>query len=263
MGKRLSFPTLSFGSDGSLPDTGTLAAWLPGRRGTETDIVSFFIDRELTWQREAGVSVPCAGGNFYFGRWKKAVSCLAGDLAPGEEEPGLSDVSRDAREVSAIVPDAWLAVPAPHLIEVSDGIFGDQDEKTQTIFSFYRTLMRTGRDAFVRGHILIGQRPVPEELEALSGRRTFFYFPDLEPESVAVLLEYQGRIAVRPRLTPALEILADEYDIHQVILIDPEQNDLRKALEAWDPDQVRCGGYCTGSCREYWHDLVKNSGILK
>ncbi len=163
MGKRLSFSTISFGSDGSLPDTGTLAGWLSRRRGRETDIISFLLDQELSCQTDAGVTRPCAGGRFYSERWQEAISGIAGGLDGGDEGSELVDIRRDAEEIAGIARNAWLAAPAPHLVSLGDQIFRDSDEKEQDLFMLYRTLMRTGRDAFIEGHILIGDRPVRED----------------------------------------------------------------------------------------------------
>ena len=50
--------------------------------------------------------------------------------------------------------------------------------------------------------------------------------------------------------------LANEYELHQLIVMDPDEGSIRDALSHLDPDQVMVGGYCTDGCDEYWIGLV-------
>jgi hypothetical protein len=263
MGKRLSFPTRSFGSDAGLPDAASLSGWVSARRGREGDLTSFLLEQELSVQQTAGVNLPCAGGKFYFERWQDALTGIDGSRVTGElgYDPAL--IVRDAEEVSAMVRGVWMTIPAPHLLTLKDHYYADADEYSLAIHTMYQHMMRSGRDAHLAGHVLFCEQILQEELEALAGKKTLFFSPDMNRKSLSRCLEYQQIVAVRAGMLPVLQELMDEYEVFRIILLDPDEDDLRQALTMRDPDQITCGGYCPGECREYWKDLVKKSSILK
>jgi hypothetical protein len=262
MGKRLSFPTRSFGSDGSLPDPATLSRWVSRRRGQEGDITSFLLEKELSFQKEAEVTQLSAGGTFYFGRWRNALTGIDGRTVIGELGYNPASIVRDAEEVSLRAQGVWMTVPAPHLLSLKDRYFTDPDEASQAIHTVYRDMMRSGRDVHLAGHILFCEQFLEEELEALAGNKTFFFSPDMSRKSLSRCLEYQQSVAVRADMLPVLLELMNEYEVFRIILLDPCEDDLRQALSMRDYDQIICGGYCKGDCKGYWKDLVKKSSIL-
>jgi hypothetical protein len=262
MGKRLSFPIRSFGSDGGIPDPTTLSGWVSERRGREGDLISFLLDQELSSQVTAGVTTPCAGGKFYFERWKNALTSVDGRVIIGELGFDSGSVVRDAVEVNEMVKGAWMTIPAPHLLSLKDRYYNDPDEASHAIHSVYLAMMRSGRDVHLAGHILFCEKILKEELEALAGRKVYFFSPEMNRKSLSLCLEYQQEVGVTAGGLPVLREMMNEYDVSRIILLDPVGDDLRQALTLKDPDKISCGGYCPGECREYWKDLVKNSSIL-
>jgi hypothetical protein len=263
MGKRLSFSTRSFGSDGPLPDLEALAGWVSRKRGEEGDITSFLLEQELLFQIDAGLTYPCAGGTFSFGRWMQAVANKVRTLQSGEEERESEDLTRETELVTTLLKGVWMAVPAPHALSLPATLSTDSEEGLQDIYEIYSHLMRDGRDGLLGGHILIGSHPKSEELEALADRKVFFFAPYPSRKSLATLLEYQSTVAIRPEHLGLLQDLMNEYEVHRIVIIDPEESDLRNALTIREQDQILCGGYCKVSCKEYWKNLVEKSAILK
>jgi hypothetical protein len=262
MGKQLSFTTRSFGSDAGPPATSCLAGWVSAHRGREGDLISFHLEQELLYQQEAGVNSPCAGGNFYFERWKKALTGTEGKRIIGELGYNPIPLIRDAEEVTSIVKGAWLTIPAPHLLSLKNNFFSDPDEVFPAVATVYQDMMRSGRDAHLAGHILFCEQILEEEIEALAGKKTFFFSPAMNKKSLSCCLEYQQTVAVKTGMLPILQDLMNEYEVSRIILLDPRDEDLRQALSMRDPDQIACGGYCPGNCQGYWKDLVKRSSIL-
>ena len=84
-------------------------------------------------------------------------------------------------------------------------------------------------------------------------------FPKPDRESLACLLEHQQQITVgRDQIATALD-LSSEYDLRKIILLDPDQESISRALSCLDPDQVSIGGYCTDLCENYWKTLVESA----
>lgn len=263
MGKRLSFPTRSFGSDAVLPDPSLLAAWVAERRGREGDLTSFLIEQGVHPQIDAGITITCAGGSFYTDRWRQAIEGVENGVVTGELGGRMDEIIRDAEDLARIRHDLSLAVPAPHVLGLQDRYYHDSDEAGEALFSVYQTLLRWQRDAGLNSHVLICETIRREELEALARQKVFFFSPALNRKSLSLLLEFQQIIAVTPSLLPLVSDLMGEYEVHRIVLLDPGEQDLRQALQIRDPDQILCGGYCTKACENYWNNLVKNAEILK
>jgi|MTBAKMStandDraft_1061839.scaffolds.fasta_scaffold07041_2 hypothetical protein len=263
MGKRLSFPTRSFGFDHFLPDPSILPGWVAERRGREGDLTSFFLEQGILPQIDADVTFPCAGGTFYTGRWGEAIAGVEDGIITGELGSRMGDVVRDAEDLARIRKGLFLTVPAPHVLGLQDRYYRDPEEAGEALFSVYRALMREQRDAGLDGHVILCETVHRAELEALSRRKVFFFQSSPRRESLSLLLEYQQIVALTPSLLPLLSDLMGEYEVHRIVLLDPEEQDLRQALQIRDPDQILCGGYCRKSCGEYWKNLVKKAEILK
>jgi hypothetical protein len=263
MGKRLSFPTRSFGSDTVPPDSSLLQAWVAERRGREGDLISFLLEQGIHPQIDAEVTHPCSGGTFYTDRWREAIDGVKDGIMSGELGVRAGDIVRDAEDLARIRKGLSLTAPAPHLLGLHDRYYRDSEEAGEALFSVYRALMRSQRDAGLNGHVLLCDTVRQAELEALARQKVFFFSPVLNRKSLSLLLEYQQIVAVTPSLLPLISDLMGEYDVHRIVLLDPEEQDLRQALQIRDPDQILCGGFCRESCGEYWKNLVKKAEILK
>jgi hypothetical protein len=263
MGKRLSFPTRSFGSDTIPPDLSLLQAWVAERRGREGDLTSFLLEQGILPQIDAEVTTPCAGGTFYTGRWREAIEGVEDGKITDELGSRMGDVVRDAEDLTRIRKGLSLTAPAPHMLGLHDRYYRDSEEAGEALFSVYRDLMRSQRDAGLNGHVLLCETVRRAELEALARQKVFFFPSSLSRKSLSLLLEYQQIVALVPSLLPLISDLMGEYDVHRIVLLDPEEQDLRQALQIRDPDQIICGGFCRESCGEYWKNLVKKAEILK
>ncbi|NTU99993.1 MAG: hypothetical protein HGA55_02585 [Methanoregulaceae archaeon] len=263
MGKRLSFTTRAFGSDGVRPDISLLAEWISRHRGREGDITSFLLEQEILHQKEAGVNIPCAGGRFSFERWENFLTGIENGRITGELGYDAPNLVKEAEHVTSLVKGAWMTIPAPHLLNLRTDLSVDPDGATSALSDVYHDMMRSGRDAHLAGHVLFCEQAHEEELESFSGRKVFFFSPAMNKKTLSQLLEYQQSIALDPAMLPVLEELMAEYDVSRVILLDPGEGDLREALSIRDPDQIVVGGYCTGQCEEYWKKVVKRSSLTE
>ena len=116
--------------------------------------------------------------------------------------------------------------------------------------------MRSMRDVGISGHVLICDTMSEPEIASLVRQNVFFFQLKPDRESLACLLEYQRQIAVgRDKLDTVLD-LSSEYDLRKIIIIDPDQQSISRALSCLDPDQVSAGGYCTEMVEDYWKNLV-------
>jgi hypothetical protein len=263
MGKRVSFPTRSFGSDAFIPEPGALAEWVGARRGREADLITYQLEMGLFPQIDAGVSSPCAGGRFYFDRVLDSLIGIEGTVITGEMGCNTLPLLHDADDMDIIRKNTWLAVPSPKELGLTDSYFHDSEEAAHSLFSAYQVMMRAMRDAGVAGHVLLCEKPDEEELEALAGRKAFFFSHDQTKKSLALLLEYQSIVAIMPSGLGLIRELLNEYDIHKIVLIDPEKEDLIKALELKEPDNLLCGGYCHNTCSNYWRSIVEKASFVR
>jgi len=263
MGKRLSFPTRSLGSNPLSPNPLEISRWISERIGREGDLTSFLLEQGIQLQNKAGIIMPCAGGMHYRDRWKAAFTGLTEKVITGELGVSHQDIRRDAEDLAHIRDDLWISVPAPHLLAFEDRYYGDSEDADHAVFSVYKTLMREQRDTGIRGHVLICETVLKDELEFLAGKKTFFFSHDLNVKTLGTVLEYQQTVALNPGQIRLITDLMEEYEIHSIVLLDPDEQDLRQVLQIRDPDQIVCGGYCRSSCEEYWKNLVEKSSILK
>lgn len=263
MGKRFSFLTRSFGSDLLPPEPRIVSRWISERKGREGDLTTFLLEQGINLQINAGLSLPCAGGMLYYDRWKQAFTGLTGKVITGELGASPQDLIRDAEDLAGISKGLWIAIPAPYQLGFDDRYYGDQEEANHALFSEYKALMREQRDADISGHVLLCETIHREELESLGGKKVFFFSPNLNRKTLSVLLEYQPEVALDPGNLPLITDLMEEYEVHRIVLLDPEEQDLRQALQIRDPDQILCGGYCHISCEDYWKNLVEKTSILK
>ncbi len=225
--------------------------------------MSFLVEQGLNPQLDAGTSFPCAGGSFYNARVRQAIFGVEDGIMTGELGSRMEDVVRDAEDLTRIRKGLFLTIPAPSLLGLQDRYYRDPEEAGEALFSVYRSLMRGQRDAGLDGHVIYCDTVHRPELEALARRKVFFFARSLNRKSLSQLLEYQQTVAMKPSLLPLVSDLMGEYEVHRIVLLDPEEQDLRQALQIRDPDQILCGGYCTGRCEEYWKNLVKKAEIIR
>jgi len=249
----------SFGSEVAEPTVRELAGWVETRKGTGGDLTSYLLERSLDPQE--GVDLPCTGGRIYRGRLMETLRGLDGEILAREPSVDTALVEEDARWGASRKTGLGFSIPAPHLLGIRDGYYHDREEFSEGISSCYRRILRAMRDAGAGSHVLLGERLLEEELEPLTGPRTFFHYPDLGAEDLPALLEYQDALSVPRNLLPAALELVDEYDLRHLVIVDGKEEDLLAALEQLDPGQISLGGYCREDCPGYWKGLVERAVI--
>jgi hypothetical protein len=263
MKKRLKLATRAFGAEPAMPDIATLAAWIEENRGIAADIITYLLDQSLAPQVPAGISVPCAGGRFYKNRIMECLLGVEGGKATDETDLDSQPIREDAIKIAVQKKSAWCAVPAPHVLGITDTYYYDESEWNDAITGTYRTLMRSMRDVGISGHVLICDALLEPEIISLSNQKVFFFQPDTDRAGLACLLEHQSQIAIGRSMLHTVLDLMSEYDIRKVIILDPDPESVSQALSCLDPDQVSAGGYCTGMCEHYWKDLVETAVYTK
>ena len=260
MVKRRTLLTRAFGTEPDVPGIPVLAEWVAQNRGKAGDLVSFHLDNALALQRSSGITIPCIGGKFYRDR---VMGCLAGietTTVIDEIAVQTGTVRDDAQGIVQGKKNIWCALPAPHVLGITDSYYHDEDEWHDAIAGAYRTLMRSMRDGGICGHVLICDTVDEGELSALSRPNVVFFARDPDREGLAALLEYQRQVAVDRHHLATVFDLAGEYEINKLIILDPDTESIALALSEFDPDQLMAGGYCTGNSEGYWKNLVASAG---
>jgi len=256
MVKRRNLSTRAFGAEPGIPDVAVLAAWIADHRGTPADIITYLLDQSLAPQLAAGIISPCAGGRFYKNR---IMECLAGveeDKVTGEIHLNPHAIIEDAAGIVLQKKGTLCAMPAPHLLGITDTYYHDEQEWNDAIAGVYQDLMRSMRDTGIKGHVLICKTIQEPEIESLVRPNIFVFQPEPDRESLACLMEHQSQIAVGRDYVDTVLALSSEYDLRKIIIVDPDTESIERALECLDPDQVSAGGYCTDISPDYWKNLV-------
>lgn len=261
MGKKLTFPTRSFGSESTIPTPGDLAEWVSGRRGREGDLTTYHIEQTLLPQIRAKIDSACAGGLFYMSRLTDAFTGVADSRIIEEIGCDSGRIADDADECVQMKKDVWFCLPAPHNLGILDEYYGDSDEAGQALYGAYKVLARSMRDRGIHGHVLAGTSVIPEEMEALSGKKTHFLAFNPSKDEIETILEFQRDIAVSRVNIPDLVRAMDEYEVGTIILLDPTRESLLELMDQRDADTIMTGGYCPGECSSYWDHLVNDSSI--
>ncbi len=259
MAKRLKLATRGLGAEPGIPDVPALAAWISGHRGTAADIITYQLDQSLSPQLPAGVLLPCAGGRFYRDRILASLSGVGEGEATGEISLDPVEIEQDARSIVSQKKNAWCALPAPHLLGITDAFYDDEEEWNDALAGVYRNLMRSMRDIGIGGHVLICETMQEPEIASLVRQNIFFYPVDPDRDDLLCLLEHQRQVAVSRDQLDILLDLTGEYDLRKIIIVDPDASSITRALSCVDPDQLIAGGYCKGSCGEYWKNLVSSA----
>jgi hypothetical protein len=142
-----------------------------------------------------------------------------------------------------------------------DAYYHDEGEFRAALCVCTTQLMRAMRDRGVRGHVILGDLPLLEELEDLSGQKVLFYTENPDPDNLSLLLEFQRNIAVPSEGVSLVCNLLEEFDIASIIVIDPTREALARALSYFDKDAVFAGGYCRKECSQYWKHLIDSAYI--
>jgi len=263
MVKRLTLPTRAFGAEPGVPDISALAGWVAEHRGMTADLLTCTLDQSLAPQIPAGISLPCAGGRFYA---ERILSCLFGIIdKKAVEEIGVQPVAmiEDACIIAAQKKGAWCAMPAPHALGIVDTYYNDDEEWNDAITSAYRMLMRAQRDAGIAGHVLIGDKADDAEITRLARQNVFFFLPEPDREKLECVMEHQRQIAVPKNQLDTVFDLGNEYELHRIIVMDPDTESISLTLSHVDPDQMIVGGYCKEKCEAYWKALVDTAYYTK
>ena len=263
MRKKLSFRTVSLGTEPTNPDADVLAGWIRENRGRDADLVTFLLEEGLTPQIDAEIGDICTGGRFYANRWLECLTGIEGTRVVGDLGYRSVPVTSDALDIGTLVRGARVALPAPHILALEDSYFCDEIEMQDALSVQYKNLMRTMRDSGIAGHVLHCDRAIEHELEMLAGKKVFFFVAEPDSADLSMLLEYQQALAVAPGEIPLVEGLIDEYEIKRIILLDPTPEGLHALLQMRDPDQIATGGYCKAGCSRYWKELVDASTIVR
>lgn len=259
MVKKHTIPTRSLGAEPGVVDIPMLTSWVAEHRGKSGDLMSFQLDQTLAPQLSAGVSIPCVGGKFYQDRIMECLIGIQNNQAVNEIGINTTSVIEDAVDIVAQKKGVWCALPAPHLLGIQDVYYGDIDELNDAITGVYRTLMRAMRDSGIAGHVLICDQVDEGEISALTRQKVFFFHPGPDRECLQTLLEYQRQVAVDTGHLDVVFDLSNEYDLHQVIVMNSDKESITLALSRLDPDQVMAGGYCTEGCEQYWKSVVDSA----
>jgi hypothetical protein len=115
------------------------------------------------------------------------------------------------------------------------------------------------RDAGINGHVLISDSLSEPEITALSHQKVFFFQPNTDRAGFSCLLEHQQEVVVTKKTLDIVLDLNNEFDIRRVIIIDPDEESISRALSCLDPDHISAGGYCMDRCETYWKDLVETA----
>jgi hypothetical protein len=261
MKKRVKIPVRSLGSDLERPPAGELAAWVARRRREPGDLLTYALMHSLELQEE--VEVPCTGGRYYGDRWASSIIGLSGGVLSGEPAIDPRTVREDAAAITSVRKQAWVAVPPPSSIGITDRYFHDPDECAEALCELYRGLAREMRDAGIFGHVLVGERFAEIEREKLGGRRKIFFFlQNPDTAGISEILEVQDSIAVPGALIEAFGEVFEEYEPRSVIITDPGEGDVERALAWFDQGEVQIGGHCPKDCTDYWKGLVAQSVLL-
>jgi len=225
-------------------------------RGMIADLLTYRIDQSLAPQLAAGISLPCAGGKFLRDRILSCLIGVTGRKVVDEIGVETGPVIEDACALVGQKKGVWCAIPAPHALGIVDTYYHDEDEWNDAISGIYRTLMRAMRDAGVAGHVLISEVADDAEISRLARQKVFFFFPKQDREGLECVLEHQRQVAVsKDQLDTAFD-LGNEYELHRIIVMDPDEDAITLVLSHVDPDQVMAGGYCTEKCDAYWKSIV-------
>jgi len=256
MVKQQKLPTRAFGAEPGVPDVADLAQWIAEHRGTTADITTYRLFQSFAPQLSAGIGHPCAGGKFCADHIRSSLLGVVSGCATDEIAVHAEALKEDAAGIVVQKRNSWCALPAPHMLGLTDGYYHDDEEWSDAITGAYGSIMRVMRDIGIAGHVLICDKVVVTEITALARQNVFFFQPDADRKSLECLMERQRQIAVHPKQLETVFNLMNEYDLRKIIIVDADAEAITHALSHLDPDQVSVGGYCLDEREDYWKNLV-------
>ena len=259
MTRQIILPTRSLGAEPGIPDMDRILRWVSGRRGLPGDLTTLLLTESLSPQKQAGITVPCAGGPFYAVRVREALLGPVETVLEREPETDASILTADLAEVLPICRGTWFSFPAPDELGIRDGYFQDRDEFRVALRRHVKRCIRSLRDGGAGGVVLSARTMDEEEISALTGRGVIFWLSYPDEEIFSVLLEVQKGVVTSKESFPVLLPLLEEYPNTTVRLLDPDPASLSDILEFREPGQVESCGFCNGASGSYWEDLAASS----
>lgn len=248
--------TRAFGAEPGVPDVTQLTEWIAENRGTLADLTTYQLYQSLAPQLKAGIGHPCAGGRFCADRIRASLLGVVNGRAVDEVDVNPEAIIEDAAGIVVQKRNCWCALPAPHVLGLTDGYYCDDEEWSDALTAAYCVILRAMRDIGIAGHVLHCDKADEMEITALAQKNVFFFPPDADRHGFEILLEHQRQVAVYPAQLETIFSLTDEYDLRKIFLVDADAAAITLALSRLDPDQVTVGGYCREEDGEYWKNLV-------
>jgi hypothetical protein len=259
MKKRLKIPVRSLGAEEAQPTVEDLAAWIPAKRGSICDTITYQLEHSL--KQQDTVDIACVGGFYYASRMLDSIEGIEENSLTAEPALSADDVIRDARSIITLRKQTWVCMPGVSELGIKNRYFRDDEEFFEVICSLYLRLMREMRDCGMAGHVVIGNRFSGEEYELLAGPKTFFFSPEPDRAILSAILEVQTSIAIPPALLKLLPDFLDAYDLRHLILMDAREPDFASAAREFDHEELTSGGYCVTDCDDYWNQIVEKAHI--
>jgi hypothetical protein len=265
MAKRHKLATRGLGAEPGIPEVKVLADWIAEHRGRTADITTYRCDQSMAPQIEAGIGHIGAGGKFVADHILESLLGVEDRTATGELQVQAGPLREDAAGIFLRKKGSWCALPAPHVLGITDSYYHDDEEWADALTGVYRAIMREMRDLGIPGHILICETTDEPEIAALAQhQRCFFFKPDPSRTDLERILDRQNHVAIGKEGLKILLDCMDEYEVSRIILMDPDDAAIRQAMSHFDPDQVTIGGYCkSGDAGLYWNNLVEGAGYWK
>ncbi|MDD1723839.1 MAG: hypothetical protein LUQ07_01775 [Methanospirillum sp.] len=254
MGKKITFKTISLGSEPDIPSIRELTGFVSAHHGIEMDLIRFQLSHSLSAQSDAGIGIPAAGGRFYSLRMNKALTWDPDSGLRTDPSDLVSDVSFLKKTCSSF----RSVHESPGLLK--PGLLDDEDSLAEYCHG-YLQLLRSVRDAGVFGHVIHAREPSPVELELLCGPKTLCYIHDPSPEDLEELLELTGDIILHARDIGVIPDLLDRFQPRNLIICEPDTRALGRVLEMTDQDHILVAGYGEGSEYEYWKKIGESAII--
>lgn len=253
--KKIRFNTKSLGSEPNEPDVSELAGFIRTHGPYEGDLITFKLLNSLYAQKEAHISVLCAGGLFCLPRIQSALP-----TGPKTREPDTADLISDSNNLVMLGGISVLAaLPAPHVCVDTQKIM--DEEWFADYCTAFSGILRSMRDVHIRGHILHATGITQIELELLVSQRVQFCIPDGKLPEQETILEFQPDLILANSRVSLLEDLMDQYTIRSLTLVDADREGLKQAMKCLEPEKISVAGYAKGCEEPYWHQIKKESEI--
>ncbi|HWQ63707.1 MAG TPA: hypothetical protein VN429_04765 [Methanospirillum sp.] len=254
MAKKIRLKTISLGSEPDQPDMDELTCFIRSMKGQEADLTTYYLIRSLEKQLEAGILSPAGGGMFMQSRFEDALTCSHEGCQVNtlvfEEDAQV--MIKTAGQVTSVLPSPGVLPGSPD----------PEDEEAFAEFcDGYAKILRNMRDQKITGHILHAKEVSLIEAELLSSRKTIFVIPDGTIAAQSELLEVQSTIALTSNRVQFLDELIDQFDIRNLILIEPNEEGFKRVLKHLDPEKIQVGGYGRGEDKQYWKRIADSAEI--